>query len=132
MIKSAQSTARQRLAAMEMSIGQNSVCLRLDPEEVDALLSQGVVAMRTRFPGGHEIRYVAESSPASVTAAAFYSENTITVRLPETHVLAWAKSRQSSIDEEQVLADGQRLRIRVDKAAADPAIAATGAADGEG
>jgi hypothetical protein len=37
------------------------------------------------------------------------------VRLPETTVLAWASSEQVSIEGEQVLADGAKLKILVEK-----------------
>jgi hypothetical protein len=37
------------------------------------------------------------------------------VRLPETTVLAWANSEQVSISGEQVLADGDQLKILVEK-----------------
>ena len=61
------------------------------------------------------MRYCVESSPASVNPAAFFSENAITVRLPETTVLAWATTEQVSIHGEQVLADGEKLAILVEK-----------------
>ena len=73
------------------------------------------MSARTGFPGGREFQYVLESSPASVNPGAFFSENTITVRLPETTVLAWANSEQVSIEGEQVLDDGEKLTILVEK-----------------
>ena len=47
--------------------------------------------------------------------AAFYSENVLTVRLPETTVLAWATTDQLAIEGEQVLVDGEKLAITVEK-----------------
>ena len=67
------------------------------------------------FPGGRTFRYAVESSPASVNPAAFFSENEISVRLPETTVLAWANTDQVSISGEQVLVDGETLKILVEK-----------------
>lgn len=75
----------------------------------------GVVTCVTRFPGGREFRYSLQSSPASVNPAAFYSENEIMVRLPETVVLAWVTTDQVSIFGEQVLGDGSKLTILVEK-----------------
>lgn len=89
--------------------------LRLTGSEVDILRKQGVVSARTGFPGGREFRYELESSPASVAPAAFFSDNVLTVRLPETAVLAWAATEQLAIEGEQVLVDGEKLAIVVDK-----------------
>ncbi len=89
--------------------------LRLARDEIEILRTQGVVSARTGFPGGREFRYELESSPASVVPAAFYSDNVLTVRLPETTVLAWATTDQAAIEGEQVLVDGEMLTIVVDK-----------------
>ena len=83
--------------------------------EVETLQKQGLVTARTGFPGAREFRYEIESSPASVTPAAFFSENVLTVRLPESMVLAWATSEQVSIEGEHSLDDGEKLRILVEK-----------------
>ena len=47
--------------------------------------------------------------------AAFFSDNVLTVRLPETTVLAWATTRQAAIEGEQVLVDGEKLAIVIEK-----------------
>ena len=75
----------------------------------------GVVVSNTGFPGGRKFNYALESSPASVNPAAFYSENEIRLRLPETVVLAWATTEQVSIEGEQILDDGEKLSILVEK-----------------
>jgi len=91
------------------------VSLLLAPGEIETLRTQGVVSARTGFPGGREFRYELESSPASVAPAAFFSDNVLTVRLPETAVLAWATTDQATIEGEQVLVDGEKLVIVVEK-----------------
>jgi hypothetical protein len=83
--------------------------------EVEALRKDGLVSSKIEFPGSRELSYVVESSPASVNPGAFLSGNVLTVRLPETAVLAWAATEQVSIDGEQLLDDGQRLSILVEK-----------------
>ena len=75
----------------------------------------GLVTASTQFPGGRTLRYSLESSPASVNPGAFFSESEIIVRLPETAVLAWATSDQVAIYGEQVLVDGEKLNILVEK-----------------
>ena len=89
--------------------------LRLTQDEIETLRKQGVVSARTGFPGGRELRYELESSPASVAPAAFFSDNVLTVRLPETAVLAWATTEQITIEGEQVLVDGEKLLVAVEK-----------------
>lgn len=74
-----------------------------------------IVASTTGFPGGRELCYRVESSPASVNPAAFFSDNAVTVRLPESTVLSWATTEQVSMSGEQVLDDGSRLQVLVEK-----------------
>ena len=98
---------------MKLIIRDNSVGLRLSQEEIETLRTQGVVSGRTVFPGGREFRYELESSPASVAPAAFFSDNVLTVRVPETAVLAWVTTGQDAIEGEQVLVDGEKLAVDV-------------------
>ena len=89
--------------------------LRLTRGEVDELREKGLVSRRTGFPGGREFRYELESSPASVSPGAFLSDSVLTVRLPESTVLAWAATEQVSIQGEQLLQDGDAVSILVEK-----------------
>ncbi len=89
--------------------------MRLTRSEVEALRDDGVVVARTAFPGGRQLRYQVESSPASVNPGATLSDNTVTVRLPEVAVLAWANSEQVSITGEQQHKNGDVLSILVEK-----------------
>lgn len=100
---------------MKLRIKDNSIRIRLTRGEVEALRQNGIVAAITGFPGGRSFQYRVESSPASVKLAAFFSDNTVTVRLPETAVLAWATTEQVSLHGEQVLDDGDTLQILVEK-----------------
>ena len=100
---------------MKLRIRDNSVRLRLSQSEVATLKDRGLVAARTSFPGGRSLTYEIESSPASVTPVAHFSDHRLTVRLPETAVLAWASTEQVSLDGEQRLDDGDILRILVEK-----------------
>ncbi len=100
---------------MKLRIKDNSVQLRLTRGEVDELRENGIVSAKTGFPGGRSFQYRVESSPASVNPAALFSDNALTVRLPETAVLAWATTEQVSLPGEQVLDDGAMLQILVEK-----------------
>ena len=100
---------------VKLRIRDNSIRLRLEKGEVADLRASGVVSARTAFPGGRQLGYAVESSPANIRPEAFFSESTITVRLPETMVLAWSGSEQVSIEAEQSLDDGGELKILVEK-----------------
>lgn len=100
---------------MKLRIRDNSVRLRLTQSEVAALQNVGWVHARTAFPDGRELGYRVESSPASVRPEAFFAESILTVRLPESVVLAWASSSQVSITAEQQLDDGEVLGVLVEK-----------------
>lgn len=100
---------------MKLRVRDNSIRLRLTRTEVEDLRATGLVEARTEFPGGLDFRYALESSPASVKPGAFFSNNVMTVRLPETTVLAWATTDQVSIRGEQRLEDGATLAILVEK-----------------
>ena len=100
---------------MKLRIRDHSIRLRLTRVEVDAVQENGIIRSTTGFPGGRELRYCVESSPASVSPAAFFSDNEITVRLPEKMVQAWASTEQVSMLGEQVLDDGAKLTILVEK-----------------
>ncbi len=100
---------------MKLRIRDNSIRLRLSQGEVAALGKEGLVASRIEFPGGRALAYVVESSPASVMPAAFLSGNLVTVSLPESMVLPWARSEQVAISGEQRLDDGTWLHVLVEK-----------------
>jgi len=100
---------------MKLRIRDNSIRLRLTRGEVGLLRAEGLVEACTEFPGGREFHYVLESSPASVAPGAFFSDLVMTVRVPETTALAWASTEQVSIAGEQMLDDGERLTILVEK-----------------
>ena len=100
---------------MKLRIRDNSVRLRLARGEVETLRQEGVVKCRTGFPGGRAFRYELESSPAVVSPGAFLSDSILTVRLPEAAVLAWATTDQVSIRGEQLLQDGEKTIILVEK-----------------
>lgn len=101
--------------AVKLRIRDNSVRLRLMRGEVDRLRDEGLVVARTVFPEGRTFSYVVESSPASVRPAVTFDGGTITVRLPESVVREWAGSDQVTIRDEQLLDDGERLILLIEK-----------------
>ena len=56
-----------------------------------------------------------ESSPATVKPEAHISNNVLTVRVPKMDIEQWAASQQVSIRSDQLLDDGEQLRILIEK-----------------
>lgn len=100
---------------MKLRILDNSIRLRLTQSEVDTVNSQGLVRGQVQFAGSNSFAYVLESSPATVKPEAHISNNVLTVRVPQMEVSQWAESEQVSIASEQILDDGEHLKILVEK-----------------
>ena len=100
---------------MKLRVLDNSIRLRLTQSEVQKVSTDGLVRGRARFAGSNSFEYVLESSPATVRPEAHISNNVLTVRIPKLDIRQWADSDKISIDSEQVLDDGERLRILVEK-----------------
>ena len=79
------------------------------------LRERGEVFANTSFPGGRTLQYRVESSPANIRPTALFSDNAITVGLPEAAVIAWATTEQVSLQDVQTLDDGDQLQILVEK-----------------
>lgn len=100
---------------MKLRVRDNSIRLRLSQAEVDAANTDGLVRGRVHFAGSNSFDYVLESSPATVKPEAHLSNNVLTVRIPQMDVNQWAESEQVSIASEQILDDGDLLKILVEK-----------------
>jgi len=100
---------------LKLRIRDNSIRLRLTQTEVATAKDEGLVRGRVRFGGDNSFEYVFESSPATVKPEAHISNNVLTVRIPRLDVQQWAESEQVSIVSEQILDDGDQLKILVEK-----------------
>jgi hypothetical protein len=100
---------------LKLRILDNSIRLRLSQSEVQQVSEKGLVRGRVRFAGSNAFEYILESSPATVNPEAHMSNNVLTVRVPRMDIRQWADSERVSIDAAQVLSDGERLRILVEK-----------------
>lgn len=100
---------------MKLRVQDNSIRLRLTQSEVETVNRDGLVRGRVQFAGSNSFDYVLESSPATVQPEAHLSNNVITVRIPELDIRKWAGSDQVSIRSDQLLDDGDQLRILVEK-----------------
>ena len=68
-----------------------------------------------RFAGNNTFVYMLESSSAIVKPEAYVSNNVLTVRVPQMDIRRWARSEEISIQSEQLLDDGDHLKILVEK-----------------
>ena len=100
---------------MKLRVLDNSIRLRLTQNEVQAVNTDGLVRGRVRFAGSNTFDYVLESSPATVKPEAHLSNNVLTVRIPQMDIRQWAESEQVSIRSDQLLDDGDELKILVEK-----------------
>ena len=100
---------------MKLRVLDNSNRLRLTQGEVKTVSAEGLVKGRVRFAGSNTFDYVLESSPATVKPEAHISNNVLTVRIPQLDVRQWAESEQVSIQSDQLLDDGDHLKILVEK-----------------
>ena len=100
---------------MKLRVLNNSIRLRLTRTEVDTVRDTGLVRGRVQFAGANTFDYVLESSPATVKPEAHLSNNVLSVRIPKMDIDRWVDSEQVSIRSEQMLDDGEQLKILVEK-----------------
>jgi len=104
-----------KVAILKLRILDNSIRLRLTQTEVETARVDALVRGRVRFAGGSTFDYVLESSPATVRPEAHFSNNALTVRIPENEIQQWSTSEQVSISAEQNLDGGGHLKILIEK-----------------
>ena len=100
---------------MKLRIRDNSIRLRLTQTEVDTVRVDALVRGRVIFAGSNTFEYVLESSPATVKPEAHFSNNALTVRIPENDIQQWSTTEQVSIAAEQILDGGGHLKILIEK-----------------
>ena len=100
---------------MKLRIRDNSIRLRLTRIEVDTVSSTGIVKSRVSVPGGDGLDYVLECSAIAERPSASFSGGALTVTLPESELMQWAKSEQVSIEADEDLGHGDSLTILVEK-----------------
>ncbi len=99
---------------MKIRIKGNSVRLRLTQTEVQTFADTGRVEEKTHFAPAKIFTYRLKVGTQSDIAADF-SEDTITVFVPKAAAKNWAKSEAISLSHTVAAADGNDLRILVEK-----------------
>ena len=107
---------------MKLRLEDNSLRLRLAAEEVAQLAQTGhVAAVVPLAPGpGGQLRYAIQRVPDDSTAAeqtlrVAYTPGNIDVLLPDTLAQRWLQPTEVTLEAAVPLADGQTLRILVEK-----------------
>ncbi len=106
---------------MKIRIYDDSVRLRLDRGEVEAVGRGEPVLCRTRFPGGGEFRYQLSAGQVEAVTAEF-TDGCITVTLPAATAQQWAQteSEVSIRDTADVSAGALALLIEKDFECLEP------------
>lgn len=99
---------------MKLRLRGNSVRLRLTQSEVKRFMVDGVVKEKTSF-GSAVFSYSLRRSQEIPALTAQYDANEIALLVPEKLALEWASSAMVSLVHEVKLADGEGLRLLVEK-----------------
>lgn len=100
---------------MKLRIRANSLRLRLQRREVQALANDGKIEEAIRFDASHSLTYVLESIDGIESMLALMDDATIRVRVPRELVRRWAFSDEIGMKGEQALSTGERLHLLVEK-----------------
>jgi hypothetical protein len=99
-------------AGMKLRLRGSSIRLRLTQREVNALVATGRVEESVGFDARTRLTY-ALTTDASFLAR--FEGGTIEVQVPAGDASEWAASERVSLEAEQPIADGESLRILVEK-----------------
>ncbi len=100
---------------MKMRIRGNSLRLRITRGEVDALVEKGAVEETVSFGAGVSLPYRLRVDEQGGDMTARLDGSGITVSLPAQPARDWARSEEVSLASDQRIADGEVLRILVEK-----------------
>jgi hypothetical protein len=82
---------------------------------VSQLDTGGVVEEKIRFGGGAALIYRLRRDAAANALSASFAQGAVEVRVPEKSVHDWANSNEEALAGAQPLAEGEELRISVEK-----------------
>ena len=97
---------------MKLRILDDTIRLRLERSEVEALANGSDIAAHTHFPGGRIFGYRLRTA---ASAAAAFVDDTITVSLPESDVSAWSADETAGSLRAQFGVSSGELRVLVEK-----------------
>ena len=99
---------------MKIRIYDDSVRLRLDRSEVDAVGQGDAVVCRTRFPGGAQFRYQLNSDAVEAVTASF-DDGCIRVAIPHSVAEHWASDESEVSIRGTADIEGGALTLLIEK-----------------
>lgn len=99
---------------MKLRIRGNSVRIRVSRGELAQIAEDGFAEDTVEFSPGARLSYRVEVVPSGPIRAS-YDEHCIRIALPSDAVRQWVEPDRVSIDSEQALGEGRRLKILVEK-----------------
>jgi hypothetical protein len=100
---------------MKLRIRGDSIRIRVTQAELREIAEHGSVRDRINFGDGVALTYALESDPKAREPSARYAGQIVSIVLPAATVQRWASSNEVSIEGEQPIGGGERLRILVEK-----------------
>jgi hypothetical protein len=98
---------------MKLRIRENAIRLRLKRSEVEQIVSGRSIVEETHFPDS-VLTYRLEVSDDGRPSASFDKGN-LTIRLPDSEIVQWARTDRVSIVAEQPLQDSGVLSLLIEK-----------------
>jgi hypothetical protein len=95
---------------MKLRIRGNSIRLRLTQSQVETIKNKGFIEEKTEFPNGQNFVYSLSVSATSDSISASFSENKMSIILPESVAENWATGAEVGIS-----AEIESLKILVEK-----------------
>jgi len=99
---------------MKIRIRGNSIRMRLSRTEVDTLVTEGYIEERTEFNSG-VLLYALQKKDGIDKLTADFTDNTITMYIPDTLVTDWNKNETVGFDNKLTLINGNVLSLLVEK-----------------
>jgi hypothetical protein len=100
---------------MKLRIENDTLRLRLSEDEVHTFAHTGRVAATIHFGPGQQLTYALERSSDAGEVQVRYQPGALTVVVPAALAAAWASTDQNGFAQQLTLAQGQALRILVEK-----------------
>lgn len=99
---------------MKIRIKGNSVRFRLTQSEVKQLSETGSVQETTEF-GAHTFQYRVQLMKGIQNLQASYTQNEITLSIPETDGKSWFLTKTVGFEHEMPLPEGKKLHLLLEK-----------------
>ena len=102
------------MIVVKLRLRENSIRLRLLRGEVAALRATGRVTETISF-GASQLLYTLQIASEAKDISANFTDNKITITLPNATAQNWAESNEVGIEAEQIVAEHGTLKILVEK-----------------